>query len=230
MTRPRRFAALSALASLLILPLAACGSDEQGGSEEGGAAPEESAAVAPEPAQEGDVDAWREAARAIAHEGSEGCVDMLPDETVALIDGITGSELDWVQAIAFDTDDDLMCHYRSGMDTTEMRQVRVDLEFEKVLCDPAPTDGPEVHTGSPQEGSNEVDGEEVELRLSSVTACGESGVALVAAVTALRDSEAYDLLTDDDYAAEIAGSLAEQEEQILERASDLREEVLAAEE
>src|SRR5699024_12496406 len=120
MTRPRRFAALSALASLLILPLAACGSDEQGSSEEGGAAPEESAAVAHEPAQEGDVDAWRETARAIAHEGSEGCGDMLTDGTVALIDGLTGSELDWVQATAFDTDGDLMCHCRSGVDTTAL--------------------------------------------------------------------------------------------------------------
>ena len=229
MTRPRRFAALSALAGLLILPLAACGSDEQGGSEEGGAAPEESAAVAPEPAQEGDVDAWREAARAIAHEGNEGCVDMLPDETVALIDGITGSELDWVQAIAFDSSEDIMCHYRSGMGTTEEREVRVDLEFEKVLCDSDQTDGPEVYTGTPQEGTNEVDGEEVEVRLSSVTACGESGVALVAVITALRDSETYDLLTDDDYGAEIAESLVAQEEQILERASVLREEALAAE-
>lgn len=226
MTRPRRFTALSAVAGLLLLPIAGCGSADQDGADEDAAA----AAEADTPEEENRVDSWREAARATASEGSEGCVDMLPDEAVELIDGITGLETDWVQAIAFDTEDDLMCHFRSDMGTTHKRQVRVDLEFENLLCDPPPTDGPEVHTGSPKDGTETVAGEEVELRLSSVTACGETGVALNATITALRDSEAYDLLTGDDYAAEIAESLAEHDAQIVEDAKVLREEALAAEE
>src|SRR5699024_3206853 len=98
MNRPRRFSALTAAAGVLLI--AGCGSVDHDDADED--------QVATAADSHDSVNSWREAARATVSEGSEGCIDMLPEEAVALIDGITGLEMDWVQAIAFDTGDDLM--------------------------------------------------------------------------------------------------------------------------
>lgn len=230
MTRPRRFAALSALASLLILPLAACGSDEQGSSEEGSAAPDESAAVAPEPAQESDVDAWRELVRTEATEGSDRCAGLLPEEAAALVADFVGADLDWVNALGDEDRETVMCSYDANTATTQERGVSIDIDLDTFLCDPPPTDGPEIHADAPKEEDGEIlGGEEVEIRETSVTICTESSAAIRASLTAVDESDVYDLLADNDYTIALAESLVEHEAEVVDEAMTLREEALAAE-
>lgn len=230
MTRRRRFAALSAAAGFLLLPIAGCTGADQSGLEEGSVDDDTAAAVADTPEGEGRADSWRELVRTEATEGSDRCADLLPEEAAALVADFLGADLDWVNALGDEDRDAVMCSYDANTATTQERGVFIDIDLDTFMCDPPPMDGPEIHADPPKEEDSEtLGGEEVGIRETSVTICTESSAAIQASLTAVDESDVYDLLADNDFTIALAESLVEHEAEVVDEAMTLREEALAAE-